>query len=181
MIENGSGNVTPNNFAEVVADIRPGLVAFAGRLGLGVDRDDYVQTTLGALWERSINTELDPLKMGGNIGRYARTILRRQTIDAFRKQSIRFTTAPYEETDYPAVAPSPEDITASNELWNLAAKVLDHPDKITVLRMHINGSTIAEIAKELDIPEGTAKTRVHYVKKALRDAANKGKFEGYAA
>ena len=48
----------------------------------------------------------------------------------------------------------------------LASLSTDH--RGVVVRAYFGGLSVAEIAAELDIPEGTVKSRLHYALRALR-------------
>ncbi|WP_310503231.1 sigma factor-like helix-turn-helix DNA-binding protein [Microbacterium sp. AK031] len=49
-----------------------------------------------------------------------------------------------------------------------ALATLTHDHREVIMRAYFGGCTIAEIAAELDVPEGTVKSRLHYGIRSLR-------------
>lgn len=56
------------------------------------------------------------------------------------------------------------------DAWTVAdaLSTLSHDHRAVLVHAYYGGRGIAEIARELDIPEGTVKSRLHYASRALR-------------
>ena len=66
-----------------------------------------------------------------------------------------------------------ENMDSSNSGAQKAASIvylvaLSPEHRVVIVRAYFGGATIAEIAVELGIPEGTVKSRLHYGLRALR-------------
>ena len=126
------------------------------------DADDVVQETLLRAWRTPRILEQDPATARA----WMFTVARHIVIDGVRSAHNRreITVA-----DTPDVATTDltdalfEAILVEEALASLST---DH--RGVVVRAYFGGLAIAEIAAELDIPEGTVKSRLHYALRALR-------------
>ena len=124
--------------------------------------DDVVQETLLRAWRTPRILEQDP----GSTRSWMFTVARHLVIDEVRSAHHRREIA---------VADTPEVETsdATDALFEailveeaLASLSTDH--RVVIVRAYFGGATIAELAAELEIPEGTVKSRLHYGLRALR-------------
>ena len=76
------------------------------------------------------------------------------------------------KTDAVPERPSPDEIGPAFGKWILSDALLslsrDH--RVAVVRAYYLGQTVADIAAEEQIPEGTVKSRLHYAMRSLRIA-----------
>lgn len=124
--------------------------------------DDVVQETLLRAWRTPRILEQDPATARA----WMFTVARHIVIDGVRSAHSRREIA---VADTPDVATADltdalfEAILVEEALASLSA---DH--RGVVVRAYFGGLAVAEIAAELDIPEGTVKSRLHYALRALR-------------
>ena len=74
--------------------------------------------------------------------------------------------------DLPSAPPSPEDATAKRELAvqvRAALQLIAPPLRMPLLLYDLEDLSYAEIARVLDLAEGTVKSRIHRARRALRD------------
>ena len=73
-------------------------------------------------------------------------------------------------TEFLPETPTPDSTDALLEQWSVADALasigLEH--RTVIVHAYYGGRSVAEIARELDVPEGTVKSRLHYGLKALR-------------
>jgi RNA polymerase sigma-70 factor (ECF subfamily) len=124
--------------------------------------DDIVQETLLRAWRKpAVLDQRDASARG-----WLFTVARNLVIDASRTAQHRHEVGTDE---------LPEQITADGtdallDSWLVADALsslsIEHRD--VVVRAFYAGRPVAEIARELDIPPGTVKSRLHYALRALR-------------
>lgn len=164
---------------------RARLVHYAGRAGLRGDAEDVVQEAAIRLWNRVNSPELPPLEAGTPLYGYARRTVGNEAINASRKRSRRITARSLEPDDDPADdKPGPEGEAEYANLWHIVRTELTDgttlgDQKVEILELHMNGASHQEVADKLDLPIGTVKSRMHYIKKKLAAAAEEGRFDGY--
>src|SRR6267154_1601995 len=77
-----------------------------------------------------------------------------------------------QQTDKVPERPSPDTIGPAFDKWILSDALLslslDH--RTAIVRAYYLGQTVADIAQQEQIPEGTVKSRLHYALRALRIA-----------
>lgn len=96
------------------------------------------------------------------------TVARRIAIDEWRRRNRR----PEMLTSEPPEAERPDESTAIAERQVLidAMRSLSYPHREVLLECYYRGSSVAETAARLGLPEGTVKSRTHYALHALRAA-----------
>lgn len=127
--------------------------------------EDIVQETLLRAWSHpDVTADTD---------RSARawlfTVARNLIIDEQRSARRRHeTTAP--DTDIIADKPTPDQVdnTLDKMLLGAALQQLSADHRAVVERAYYRGLSVAAIATELDIAEGTVKSRLHYAVRSLR-------------
>ena len=100
---------------------------------------------------------------------------------AARRQSI------LPQTDFPELeiadfAPSPEEQAAKKELATIICKFTNElPEKmrLAILMFYSGGMTIAQIAREMHVPQGTIKSRLNTAKRNLKERLEGCGYESY--
>jgi len=124
--------------------------------------DDVVQETLLRAWRTPRILAEDP----DSARAWIFTVARHLVIDDARSARRRHET-PVAETPERTAADATDALFESLLVQDaLAAISADH--RAVVVRAYFRGSTVAEIAADLRIPEGTVKSRLHYALRALR-------------
>jgi RNA polymerase sigma-70 factor (ECF subfamily) len=144
----------------------PALTRFALKLTLGDKHraEDIIQETLVRAWRHPevVDGRVDVIRS------WLFTICRRVSIDMWRA-NLRHNNYVVEEnlTD----SPNPVDlidqaVTAMDVRAALAQLTPEH--RQVIVQMYYLGRSIAEIATELGIPEGTVKSRTYYALRQLK-------------
>ncbi len=126
--------------------------------------EDVVQETLLRLWRKP-----DLLaQRGEGIRAWLFTVARNQVIDD--RRSARY--ARELRTEVVPERPSADEIGPAFDKWILSDALMSlSPDhRVAVVRAYYLGQTVADIAADEQIPEGTVKSRLHYALRALRIA-----------
>ena len=141
----------------------PELWRFAVRLTRDPQvAEDLVQESLLRAWR-------DP-QLGGRSDAQARawlfTVVRNLVVDRWRSAANRHEVAGLEWAD-PGVADRTGQVL---DHWLIAdaLRALSPDHRRVVAAAYYEGRTVAEIAAELMIPEGTVKSRLHYGLRSLR-------------
>ncbi len=126
--------------------------------------EDVVQETLLRAWQRPEVTNGD---------RSARawlfTVARNMIIDERRSARFRSESAtPDPEKTYDRAGPDEVDSALDRMLLTGALAQLSADHRAVIKRSYYQGWTTAQIAADLDIAEGTVKSRLHYAVRALR-------------
>ena len=144
----------------------PALLWFVQRRTHG-DRqlaEDIVQETLVRAWRHA-----DDLPADGARRAWLFTTAHRLVIDAYRARTARPTEVSGDHLDVMAAAGTlDETLNAVVIADALAALTAAH--RVVLIDCFYRGRTMAEIAAELRIPPGTARSRTHYALRALRRA-----------
>ncbi|MEO6942725.1 MAG: sigma-70 family RNA polymerase sigma factor [Terrimesophilobacter sp.] len=124
--------------------------------------EDVVQETLLRAWRRP-----KVLDQSENSARaWLFTVARNLVTDHFRSAKSRYEIG----TDLLPERASNDGVDALLDAWivsdALAGISTDH--RAVVVRAYYRGQSVAQIAVELEIPEGTVKSRLHYALRALR-------------
>src|ERR1700754_2034776 len=126
--------------------------------------EDVVQESLLRLWRK-------PEVLGQpteKVRKWLFTVARNLVIDD--RRSARSTREL--PTEYLPERPSPDAIGPAFDKWILSDALLslseDH--RTAIVRAYYLGQTVADIAQQEGIPEGTVKSRLHYALRALRIA-----------
>jgi len=127
--------------------------------------EDVVQETLLKAWQHPEVTE--------DNGRSARawlfTVARNMIIDERRSARYRNETGtPDLERTHDRAGPDEVDSALDRLLLSGALAQLSPEHRAVIRRSYYQGWTTAQIAADLDIAEGTVKSRLHYAVRALR-------------
>lgn len=155
-------------FRQLFDFFAPRLKSFLSRSGLAVTAaEEIVQETMLSVWRKSAG--FDPMK--ASVSTWIFTIARNQRIDRLRRESRQAAPIVPDPTD-----DAPPPITG--EEWAIAEsrearvrQAIGHlsPEQATILRLSFFAEkSHAEIARELDIPLGTVKSRVKLAMNRLR-------------
>lgn len=128
--------------------------------------EEVAQDTFVALWRRP--GAFDPAR--GTVQSFLLGVARNKAIDLVRKEQARRKTKEVLLQEAEATMRSTDDhsIQAADERHEVidALRTLSATQREAIVLAYFGGRTYREVAAELDIPEGTAKTR-------LRDALTK--------
>lgn len=153
----------------LIARWQPKLGRFAWRLtGQRETARDLVQDAWLAI-ARGIGRLDDPARFRS----WAYRIVRNRSVDWIRRRAVPRTAA--NELHNPAAErvadPSTEASVASetHRLWGELGKLPE--EQRAILSLHyLDGMGVAEIARALDVPVGTVKSRLHYARNRLKQA-----------
>jgi RNA polymerase sigma-70 factor (ECF subfamily) len=127
--------------------------------------EDVVQETLLRAWQHP--------EVTGDTERSARawlfTVARNMIIDERRSPRFRNVVGSLDESSAPEQA-SPDEVNAALDRLLIADAMtqLSAEHKAVIERSYYRGWTTAQIAADLEIAEGTVKSRLHYAVRALR-------------
>lgn len=132
-----------------------GLIGDPGRA------EDIVQETLLRAWQRPQILD-DPTAARAWLFTVARNLAFDDFRSARRRREFR--------TDSPPEQASPDQSEGALDSWliadALATLSIDH--RAVIIAAYYRGLSTAQIADELQIPDGTVKSRMHYGMRALR-------------
>jgi RNA polymerase sigma-70 factor (ECF subfamily) len=130
--------------------------------GDAAQAEDIVQETLLRAWRKA--SVLDQSDASARAWLF--TVARNLVIDGARSAAHRHEVVTDEVPD----ASGRDETDARLDAWLLADALsslsLEH--RAVIVHAYYGGRSTAEIARELDIPEGTVKSRMHYGLRALR-------------
>lgn len=135
------------------------VVALTGR---PADADDVVQETLLRAWRTPGILDEDPDQLSG----WLFTVARHLVIDQARSARRRHEQTQDEPADE-AVEDRTEELLDAILLQDALASLHEHHREV-IVRAYFGGRSTAELARELQIAEGTVKSRLHYGLRALR-------------
>jgi len=141
----------------------PALWRYVVRLtGDAALADDVVQETLLRAWRRP--RLLDQSVASARAWLF--TVARNLVIDDRRSARARYEIG----TDRLPENSTPDQTDALLDTWLVADALacLSREHRAVVICAYYRGQSVAETARELDIPEGTVKSRLHYALRALR-------------
>lgn len=154
--------------AQVVSDIYrehgEALRRFAMRVAHSPEEaDDVVQETVLRVWKAAP-------ALTGSLRSYLFATARNVIIDRHRRATARIPAVPLGEVD-PAASGSAAGIaeTLDRILREEALMHLSLEHRQVLVHLHYLGSTVAQTARELQIPEGTVKSRAYYALRSLRE------------
>jgi len=124
--------------------------------------DDIVQETLLRAWRTDAILAQDP----ASVRSWLFTVARHLVIDEHRSARKRHEL-PTEEVPE-RVERDRTDALFEAILVEEALAGLGYEHRSVIVHAYFGGRSIAEVARELDIPEGTVKSRLHYGLRALR-------------
>lgn len=150
---------------QVIARYGPAVVGIARRVLADASlAEEVAQDTFVTLWRRP--GAFDPER--GSLLAFVVTMARNKAIDLVRREQVRRRTAEEllaQPTAYSV--PDPEGIIESSDLAS-SLNHLPQPQREAIVLAYFGGRTYREVAKELGIPEGTAKTRLRDGLRRLR-------------
>ena len=139
--------------------------------------EDAVQDALVRAW-RDMRTLRDPDRLDA----WLRRLLVNACHDESRRQrrhgaNVRLLP------DHDAATPDSSDELADRDEMDRAMRQLSTDHRAVIVHHYHLGLSLAEIADTLDIPVGTAKSRLHHARNALRTAMESGgtRSEGHVA
>ena len=137
---------------------------------MGLTRDaaraeDVVQETLLRAWQHPEVTNDSERSAGA----WLFTVARNMIIDERRSARFRKEVSPPDGSGVPEHA-GPDEVNAALDrmLIGDAVAQLSPEHRAVVSRSYYQGWTTTQIANDLQIPEGTVKSRLHYAVRALR-------------
>lgn len=151
---------------QLYAEHGAALRRFVFRLtGDWTQAEDVVQETLLRAWRHLRDAEDTPLHAW--LYTVARNIVIDQTRTARHRREVACPEPP--DPSWPGLA-DPDTVTAALNriLLTEALSRLPHLHREVLLRAYYLGWTTAQIADELGVAEGTAKSRIHYALRKLR-------------
>jgi len=129
----------------------------------GASSDDIVQETFIRAWRHLPQLSADDRPIRPWLFRVARNLL----IDADRAARARPVTV-QEQPDEEAETDPGLDQVLDRELVSAALQQLSPAHQAVLVQAFYHGGTLATVARELGIPAGTARSRLHYALHALR-------------
>jgi RNA polymerase sigma-70 factor, ECF subfamily len=129
----------------------------------GASSDDIVQETFIRAWRHLPQLSADDRPIRPWLFRVARNLL----IDADRAARARPATV-QEQPDEEAETDPGLDQVLDRELVSAALQQLSPAHQAVLVQTFYHGGTLATVARELGIPHGTARSRLHYALHALR-------------
>lgn len=130
--------------------------------------DDIVQETFIRAWRHLPQLSADDRPIRPWLFRVARNLL----IDADRAARARPVTV-QEQPDEEAGADPGLDQVLDRELVSGALQHLSPVHQAVLVQTFYQGGTLAAVARELGIPHGTARSRLHYALDAMRKQLEK--------
>lgn len=124
--------------------------------------DDVVQETLLRAWRHPRILEQDPATLRS----WMMTVARNLVIDDARSARRRHEYVVAEPPE--RVGPDDTDQLFEALLIEEALAVLSVDHRAVIVRCYYGGRSVAQAAAELEIPEGTVKSRLHYGLRAMR-------------
>lgn len=153
--------------AQVVSEIYrehgPALRRFVMRVSNDRDAaEDILQETVLKVWQTAP-------RITGSLRSYLFATARNVLIDRHRRAAVRIApTSLSDTTPLPAGNSGSIDELLDRVLMEEALLRLSDEHRQVVLQLHYAGSTVAQAAVNLGIPEGTVKSRAFYAVRALR-------------
>ena len=157
-------------FEECVESCADSLFRVAFRLtGNQTLASELVQETYLSAW-KSIDSLKDPQRMRA----WMFSILRNQYTKLLRKEKRNLQTIPHIE-DVSKPEQTKDDVT---DRVQTALAALDEKHKLPVLLVSIEGMTVDEAAKVLDVPRGTVLSRLHRGRQKLKEILSRDQAGG---
>ena len=151
----GDGRALEQVLRALADELMPLASALSGATG---EADALVGDTVSRVYER-----LDQLHSDRSLLPWARRILVRRFLDG-KRRSLRRPQCSIEGVEVPT------SLGTGPELVDLRAAVarLSREDRALLVLHYWQGLSIAECARELEVPEGTAKSRINRALERLR-------------
>lgn len=123
--------------------------------------DDIVQETVLRVWQQAP-------QITGSLRSYLFRTARNILIDNYRKAQRRPFEAPERDAADPVQGADRVDELLNRVLMEEALLRLSSEHRDVLVALHYRRFTVAEAARQLNIPLGTVKSRAYYAVKALR-------------
>jgi RNA polymerase sigma-70 factor (ECF subfamily) len=150
---------------QVIEEYGPAVLGMARRVLADASlAEEVAQDTFVALWRRP--GAFDPER--GSLQSYLVTMARNKAVDLVRREQVRRRTAE-ELLAQPTgqTVPDPQEIIETSDLES-SLNHLPPAQREAIVLAYFGGRTYREVAQELGIPEGTAKTRLREGLRRLR-------------
>jgi RNA polymerase sigma-70 factor (ECF subfamily) len=142
---------------EVIATHGPAVFGTAKRVLLDASwAEEVAQDTFVALWRRP--GAFDPVR--GSLRAFLLGVARNKAVDVVRRETRLRRKADDIMREQETVGPAPLDAADDRAAVQHAIQTLTEPQRQAILLAYFGGFTYREVAEELDIPEGTAKSRL---------------------
>jgi RNA polymerase sigma-70 factor (ECF subfamily) len=155
-------------FARLFAYFAPRVKSFLMRSGLAEPAaEEVAQETMIAVWRKA--SYFDPRRAGAST--WVFTIARNRRIDRLRRMRSRTADQLFDPSDEPEGSPSGEDIALTVERDEEVRRALASlpSEQAAIVRLSFFADKPhAEIARDLDIPLGTVKSRIRLAMTRLR-------------
>jgi RNA polymerase sigma-70 factor, ECF subfamily len=153
---------------ELYLGYRPVLIRFLTGLTNGQRQvaEDIFQETMIRAWRHLDTLPADP----DGSRRWLFTVARRLVIDSVRRQQARPAEVELEDAHD---VPGPDETAASALVGDAvrgAFNDLSPQHREIIRRLHLQGRTVDQVARDMNLPPGTVKSRSHYAVKALRES-----------
>ena len=125
--------------------------------------EDIVQETFIRAWRHLPQLSADDRPVRPWLYRVARNLM----IDANRAAQTRPITVPGQSADEAGTDSGMEEIL-DRQLVSAALQHLSPAHQTVLVETFYRGGTMAAVARELGVPHGTARSRLHYALEALR-------------
>lgn len=131
--------------------------------------EDVVQETLLRAWQHNPHAASDDGADGRPVKAWLFTVARNLVIDDRRSARFRRESGTA-DVEVVADRPGPDEVDGALDrlLLSAALRELSADHRAVILRAYYRGHSVAQIAAELQIAEGTVKSRLHYAVRALR-------------
>lgn len=152
----GDGDGTA--YREIVSRFASPALALATRVTRNRDlAEDAVQDAFVEVWRRS--ARFDPAR--GDLRSWVMTVVHHKAVDTVRREDASTRVA--DHAPEPGTGPDPEEVGVNTDLRERVQGALDDltpAQREAISLAYFGGRTYREVAKELGIPEGTAKSRL---------------------
>jgi RNA polymerase sigma-70 factor (ECF subfamily) len=126
--------------------------------------EDLMQETMVRAWRNLDKLDRDPVALRP----WLMTVARRIAIDMLRAKSARPTEVADNWSEWSVEAPEPFGRVHDRRVIEAVLRELSEEQRTVLVHIHILDKTVPQTARELGIPEGTVKSRLHYALRALR-------------
>ena len=126
--------------------------------------EDLMQETMMRAWRNLDKLDRDPVSLRP----WLMTVARRIAIDMIRARSSRPVQVADNWSEWAVEAPEPFGRVHDRSVIGQVLGELSEEQRTVLVHVYIFDRTVPQIARELGIPEGTVKSRLHYALRALR-------------
>ena len=126
--------------------------------------EDLMQETMLRAWRNLDKLDRDPVALRP----WLMTVARRIAIDMLRAKGARPAEVADNWSEWLVEAPEPFGPVHDRRVIEAVLRELSEEQRTVLVHVYIFDKTVPQTARELDIPEGTVKSRLHYALRALR-------------